>query len=103
MALNLAILFGGVGLRSRRGYGSLSVIETSDAGLIPISPTTLEEWPKHIWKICRSAIKRANELAAQNNVSIKAYLLDARVSLAPLLTLLFACLMNRVQQPQMKY
>jgi CRISPR-associated protein Cmr1 len=71
MALNLAILFGGVGLRSRRGYGSLRVVKTSDSSLIPVTPTTLDEWPRHIKVICLSAVKRANELATQNNVSPK--------------------------------
>jgi CRISPR-associated protein Cmr1 len=71
MALNLAILFGGVGLRSRRGYGSLRVIETSDPGMIPVTPTTLKEWPRHIKIICLSAIKHANEFALQNKISPK--------------------------------
>ena len=71
MAFNLAILFGGVGLRSRRGYGSLRIVETSAPNLVPITPIVLDEWSRHIKVVCLSAIKRANELAVQNKVSPK--------------------------------
>lgn len=71
MALNLAILFGGVGLRSRRGFGSLRITTTSEADLIPKTPTELDEWVKYIRVICRSAINQANVLATYNNVVVR--------------------------------
>lgn len=64
MSLNLMVLFGGVGLRSRRGNGTLRVKE-SNTDLIPVSPNTVLEWQKHIEKICLSSIEAAKVLAEE--------------------------------------
>jgi CRISPR-associated protein Cmr1 len=40
MSLNLALTFGGVGLRARRGYGTLRITNQF--------PTNLQEWQDHI-------------------------------------------------------
>ncbi|MEP0805349.1 MAG: type III-B CRISPR module RAMP protein Cmr1 [Chloroflexota bacterium] len=72
MALNLALLFGGVGLRSRRGFGSLRVAESSDAKIIPPTPMTLDndKWKKRIEIITTSAITWATKLAESMNVPV---------------------------------
>lgn len=69
MAFNLAVGLGGLGLRSRRGAGSLQVIGSSDPSLIPIFPTKTEEIRKYIERILRSALKQAKSLAEQKGVS----------------------------------
>jgi len=65
MALNLVLTFGGVGLRSRRGNGSLQVVATSNPNLIPVFPKTLAQWKKFIQLIARSAISQAKKLTAE--------------------------------------
>lgn len=73
MALNLTLLFGGVGLRSRRGFGSLRVFNSADKSLIPLTPSSVtdEKWEKHIKGIAMSAIERARQLAENMSVPIK--------------------------------
>lgn len=70
MALNLALLFGGVGLRSRRGFGGLRVVQSSDIKLIPRSPSTQEKWPRHVERIAESAIEWARQLAQKFSVPV---------------------------------
>lgn len=67
MAFNLMILFGGVGLRSRRGYGSLR-IANSELNLIPRTPLRLKNWDRHIQLITRSAISNAKKLAEYKKI-----------------------------------
>jgi len=62
-ALELALTFGGIGLRSRRGYGTLRIAQSSDPALISLSPTTREGWESHIERVCQRAIAAAQGLA----------------------------------------
>lgn len=74
MAFNLAVGLGGLGLRSRRGAGSLQVIESSDPSLIPIFPTKTEQIREYIGIILRSALKRAKSLAEEKKVPLSSAL-----------------------------
>ncbi len=69
MAFNLVIWLGGLGLRSRRGAGSLQVVGSSDTSLIPIFPKKAEQIREYIGIILRSALKQAKSLAEQKGVS----------------------------------
>lgn len=71
MALNLALTLGGVGLRSRRGMGSLQVVASNQPDLVPVFPQHFEELKKFIQRITRSAIRQAQSLAAGLNVSVR--------------------------------
>ncbi len=66
MAFNLAIWLGGLGLRSRRGAGSLRVVNSTDTSLIPVFPDNPDGFPKLIDKILRSAIEMGKRLAQQH-------------------------------------
>ncbi len=68
MALNLALTFGGIGLRSRRGYGTLHVIESDQKDLVPISPTNKDKWEKRISLIARSAMSFSKKLAESHAI-----------------------------------
>ena len=57
-SLKLALTFGGVGLRSRRGYGTLRI----ESGL-PTFPTTLNGWKPHVGRVAQVAISAAMGLA----------------------------------------
>ncbi|MBI3799814.1 MAG: type III-B CRISPR module RAMP protein Cmr1 [Deltaproteobacteria bacterium] len=69
-ALNLALTFGGVGLRSRRGYGTLHVRQSSDSTLIPLTPKVLEGWRQHVKGVAEKAVASAHELADTRNVPV---------------------------------
>ncbi|MEJ5200742.1 MAG: type III-B CRISPR module RAMP protein Cmr1 [Anaerolineales bacterium] len=69
MALNLALLLGGFGLRSRRGAGNLQVIRSSDNDLVPTLPNDAGQIQTMIAKIIRSAIDFAKQLASREKVS----------------------------------
>jgi len=70
-ALNLAILFGGVGLRSRRGFGSLRIVETTDKS-VPITPDTFEKerLVKRTELVPQAAITWVKELANSLDVPV---------------------------------
>lgn len=68
-SLELALTFGGVGLRSRRGYGTLRTVEASDTRLSSF-PTTLDGWKPHVNRVAQTAVQAATELASVSNVSI---------------------------------
>lgn len=68
MSFNLALLFGGIGLRSRRGAGSLRVIKSSMPDWIPPFPTKLSDWKSFIQRIGRQSIKMARKLAETHEV-----------------------------------
>ena len=72
MALNLVLLFGGVGLRSRRGFGSLRVTKTTNAEIIPLTPSSLkgERWENRIKIVTTSALAQARELATNMNIPV---------------------------------
>lgn len=68
-ALNLALTFGGVGLRSRRGYGTLRVVQSSDPALVPLTPASIEGWRQHIKQAAENAVTSASDLAQSQGVS----------------------------------
>src|SRR5581483_11289266 len=47
-ALALALTFGGVGLRSRRGYGTLRIVESSNPEMISTMPRSVEGWKRYV-------------------------------------------------------
>jgi len=77
MALNLALIFGGIGLRSRRGYGSLRVTASSNPDLVPVSRSKIGDWPKIVSIIARSAIRQAKALAEREGVRVVDHLPEA--------------------------
>jgi CRISPR-associated protein Cmr1 len=69
-ALRLAITFGGVGLRSRRGFGTLKVVRSSNPALVPVSPTSLSGWQQHVVQTAEGAVAAARQLAQSRNVPV---------------------------------
>jgi len=67
VSLSLALTFGGIGLRSRRGYGALRVVKAYGDG-IPLFPTTIEGWKSHVERVASTAIQSAQELATAYGV-----------------------------------
>jgi CRISPR-associated protein Cmr1 len=65
MAFNLAIWLGGLGLRSRRGAGSLRVVKSTDPSLVPVFPDDPDLFPRLIEKVLRSAVGMGRKLAEQ--------------------------------------
>lgn len=55
-ALVLALTFGGVGLRSRRGHGTLRINATNNTSLAPVFPDSLCGWETHTKQAAESAI-----------------------------------------------
>ncbi|MCS6926971.1 MAG: type III-B CRISPR module RAMP protein Cmr1 [Candidatus Binatia bacterium] len=68
-ALNLALTFGGVGLRARRGFGTLRVVQSSDPTLVPLFPTSLAGWQQHIRQVTEGALLAARQLAGARAVN----------------------------------
>jgi len=68
-SLVLALSFGGVGLRSRRGYGTLRVAEASDNS-IPVFPASLDDWKQQINRITSATIEAARKLAQSQGVTL---------------------------------
>lgn len=66
-ALGLALTFGGVGLRSRRGYGTLRV-KQSNSSLVPVFPVDADSWETHTRQVLRSAVAAARGLAVGRRV-----------------------------------
>lgn len=62
-ALQIALSFGGVGLRSRRGHGTLRIVATSDAQLIQRSPIQVDDWKRYLKDSAERLIKSAQTLA----------------------------------------
>jgi CRISPR-associated protein Cmr1 len=69
-SLQLALTFGGVGLRSRRGYGTLRVVKVEGKGL-SVTPQKEADWPKHLQRVTKRAIKAAIELAEAEGIPLK--------------------------------
>lgn len=63
-SLELALTFGGVGQRSRRGYGALRIVEASDARVKPF-PITMHGWKRQVTRVSQQAIEVAMEMAIQ--------------------------------------
>lgn len=70
MALNLALTLGGIGLRSRRGMGSLQVVGSS-APLIPVFPKQDSEITRFIQIVTRSAVRQIEALASNLNIPVR--------------------------------
>ena len=68
-ALRLAVTFGGVGLRSRRGYGTLRVVQSTDQARLPVSPTSLKDWEEFAKQTAENAIAACRQLAKAHKVS----------------------------------
>jgi CRISPR-associated protein Cmr1 len=69
-ALNLALTFGGIGLRSRRGHGTLKIVKSSNPVLVPSAPTTLEDWKQHTMDVAEKAIATTRDLAQAREVPL---------------------------------
>ncbi len=67
-ALQLALLFGGIGLRSRRGFGTLRITNSSDPKLIKSMPQSLPEWEKYVTYATSQAMTVARHLAVAQKV-----------------------------------
>jgi len=69
--LNLALTFGGIGLRSRRGYGTLRIVQSSDPTLVsPLAATSLDGWKQHIKHVAEDAVASARHLAQSRKVAL---------------------------------
>lgn len=68
-ATSLATTFGGIGLRSRRGYGTLRV-ESADPNIVPATPSTLEGWKTHVQQVAEQAISAAKALAEAYDIGV---------------------------------
>ncbi len=64
--LPVMLTFGGVGLRSRRGYGTLRIVESSSN--VNSFPTTLSDWEAHIIFVVQSAIEAARQFVQAQNI-----------------------------------
>jgi CRISPR-associated protein Cmr1 len=69
-ALNLTLTFGGVGLRSRRGHGTLRVVQSSEPVLVFLTPTTLEGWKQHLRQVTESAVVSTQKFVQSQKVAI---------------------------------
>jgi CRISPR-associated protein Cmr1 len=83
-ALGLMVTLGGVGLRSRRGYGTLRVLNSSDLSAIAPSPETMDGWERYIREVTTGAIKAAKALA--ESLSLRCVGLPARPAAFPCAT-----------------
>jgi len=70
-ALRLAVTFGGVGLRSRRGYGTLRSVRSTDPTLFPASPTSLQDWKQIAVQTAENAVRACRQLAKSKNVAVR--------------------------------
>lgn len=69
-ALRLALTFGGVGLRSRRGYGTMRIVKSSGPALLPPMPTSLNGWEEYARRTAEGGIVAARALAESQKVSL---------------------------------
>lgn len=61
-ALMLALTFGGVGLRSRRGYGTLRVDNSSNSELVWPFPQSFDKWKDHVKRVVDSSVGSVKQL-----------------------------------------
>jgi CRISPR-associated protein Cmr1 len=71
-ALRLALTFGGVGQRGRRGFGALQVVRADPIGAVAVMPTSLSDWRSFAAQSCSVAIGAAQKLAEQAEVPMTA-------------------------------
>ncbi|MBN2007625.1 MAG: type III-B CRISPR module RAMP protein Cmr1 [Anaerolineae bacterium] len=69
--LALSLTFGGVGLRSRRGYGTLRVVDSTLDVVNPM-PKTSEKWRDYIKKVVQNVLVAGNQLAHQYAIPLQA-------------------------------
>lgn len=69
-ALRLSVIFGGVGLRSRRGYGTLRIVKSTDLELLPTSPTSLQNWKTFAQQTAENAIQACRQFAQSHRVPV---------------------------------
>lgn len=65
-SINLALTFGGVGLRSRRGYGTLRIVQDT-GGFFTSFPESSEGWQMHVEKVITGAITAFQLLSKPGN------------------------------------
>lgn len=68
-ALEVSILFGGVGLRARRGFGTFA-IRSSSNDQIKLTPTSRNEWGLHITDVLQRAISATQAYVQSEGHSI---------------------------------
>ena len=68
--LALALTFGGVGLRSRRGYGTVRVTLSSEPKLLTLTPASLSNWKQHVIQVAENAVAAARSLAQAQGVAV---------------------------------
>lgn len=68
--LNLALTFGGIGLRSRRGYGTLRVVQSSEPVLVFLTPSTLEGWKQHLRQVTEGTATSARKFVQARKVAV---------------------------------
>jgi CRISPR-associated protein Cmr1 len=68
--LNLTLTFGGIGLRSRRGYGTLRVVQSSEPTLVFLTPTTWEGWKQHLQQVTKNAVASVQNLVQSRKFAI---------------------------------
>jgi len=66
--LALMVALGGVGLRSRRGYGTLRVRASTDTTAVAPTPATLEGWKEHVERVADRAIQAVTALAVSLDI-----------------------------------
>jgi CRISPR-associated protein Cmr1 len=69
-ALALTLIFGGIGLRSRRGYGTLRIVKSSEPAIIPPMPHTLDAWGKYIEQTTTNVLQAMRDLAIAQKVRV---------------------------------
>jgi CRISPR-associated protein Cmr1 len=63
-SLELALTFGGVGQRSRRGYGALQIVEASN-DKVRVFATTRRGWEFHVKRVTKQAIEAVARLTIE--------------------------------------
>jgi CRISPR/Cas system CMR-associated protein Cmr1 (group 7 of RAMP superfamily) len=63
-SLELALTFGGVGQRSRRGYGALQIVEASN-DKVRVFVTTRRGWEFHVKRVTKQAIEAVARLTIE--------------------------------------
>lgn len=69
--LALTLTFGGVGLRSRRGYGTLRIVD-STLDIVKPMPNTSEKWCDYVKMMAQKVLITGNQLAHQHSIPLRA-------------------------------
>jgi CRISPR type III-B/RAMP module RAMP protein Cmr1 len=65
----LAIVFGGVGLRSRRCYGTLKITDVPEDSSLQTTPDSLEGWQTYIDQVTSKAVQTIEALVKEINAA----------------------------------